>query len=657
MNVSPITIIMDALWTNAGSQPIADIVKANVHRTDVGEAGTRDWTDALLTDLVAQCDLVDHSASPTAIPNESQLGTLLSAAGLTIRYVTETGVFKAYLGAFEAVFLRVLRLPHWSKPYLGLKMVALRGCTRLMECFESTSASLAPVLLTWTHELLAQCALDMLSTQLLFRPTCELLNVLVQTQPSTASTLLTEVLPEILQLHTSVFVNSTDYQNDIVEWNTLANVVLDQLFPALPSARQLMTATASSTPAFGFAARVPAARWVAFLETLPLTADVASISTILPALYRLTVIEYAGDIANETFNRFLSHLLDSMRALPWDHPSQLELGHGLVESVRDLLIAGHLQQHALAPDAAVFATLEALVYKLPELAKDRLFKAVKAMLPDLRDATTEAFIALMYCMGSRFWDLQAAFVRDVAMKLADPLVFGDVLFVLQPTSDANHEPYERLVATTVAMLQKGLHQLHRYSKPMAQRLLGSVGHTVAGAGPFMAPYVADVAETLVDLYGTGSSSLQDLFVVALTHLYVACPFTDTDLVHGYCDILSSSVLDVKASGLESLAILLAKDASWVLGALPATFWTAFLETCTDALTSFPVFEEDVPLIVLQLQLCTQLLPHQTNMDVWNTNVLLPMVAHFHEIVRDEGLIEVQEASQRLLDALQRRSTV
>ncbi|KDO24870.1 hypothetical protein SPRG_09515 [Saprolegnia parasitica CBS 223.65] len=523
-----------------------------------------------------------------------------------------------------------------------------------MECFESTSASLAPVLLSWTHTLLAQCALDALSTQLLFRPTCELLNVLVQTQPSAASTLLTEVLPEILQLHTSVFVTSTDYHNDIVEWNTLANVVLDQLFPALPSARQLMTATASSTPSRGLTSRVPPAAWRAFLETLPSLADVASIAAILPALYRLAVVEYDGDVANETFDLFLSHLLDGLRALPWDHPSQLELGHGLVESIRDLLIAAHLQQQALAPDADVFSTLEALVHKLPELAKDRMFKGVKAMLPDLRDATTEAFIALMYCMGRDFWDLQAAFVRDVAMKLADPLVFGDVLFVLRPSLDAKYEPYERLVATTVAMLQKGLQQLHRYSKPMAQRLLGSVGHTVAGAGPFIAPYVADVAETLVDLYGTGSISLQDLFVVALTHLYVASPFTETDLVHGYCDILSTSVLDTKASGLESLAMLLAKDAPWVIRALPAPFWTAFLETCTDALASFPVFEEDVPVIVRQLQLCTQLLPHQSNMDAWNTNVLLPLVVHFHDVVRDEGLIEVQDASKMLLDALQRR---
>ena len=83
-------------------------------------------------------------------------------------------------------------------------MVALRGCTPLLECFteEIESAFLTSVS-AWilsTLQFLVHTQ-DLLSIQLLFRPSCEHLNVLVQTQPTVASSILAYDIPFMLQLH------------------------------------------------------------------------------------------------------------------------------------------------------------------------------------------------------------------------------------------------------------------------------------------------------------------------------------------------------------------------------------------------------------------------------------------------------------------------
>ncbi|OQR93886.1 hypothetical protein ACHHYP_02113 [Achlya hypogyna] len=647
---------MNVLVTNAGSKAIADIVKEHVHSTSIGEAGTRKWTEELLADLKGQFTLALANMAPSVVPNETDLGTLLSAAGLTIRYVTETGAFKEYLEQFQAIFLQVLELPHWSKPYLGLKMVAVRGCSRLCECFEATTVSVAAALVPWAASALDQCATDTLAIQLLFRPICEFLNVVVQTQPSMARTILTTLVPAMLRLHTNTFAASKDFAQDILEWNTLLGVVLEQLLPSQISARELL-ATAVPMPrgtveTLGFAAVVPPEEWEALLETLPTTASVASMAMILPSLYRLAQLEYPANVALATLEKALAHAIDCLQEVPWNHPSQLELAHGLVETVRDLLIAAYVAQGPVAVNTQSYPTLEYLALHLPTVAKDRMFKSVKAMLPDLRDATSECFIALMYTMGSNFWAFQASFVRDVALKLADPLVFGDMLHVLRPTAGADTAEFEALVASVATMLTKGLQQIPRYSKPMALRLLGSVGHTVQGAGSFIAPHAATIAALLTGLHGGSPSAARDAYVTALTELYLAMPFTDGETVESFCEILAAAVLTQKVTGLESLQRLLAFDPTWVLAKLPAEFWTQFLEMCTEALTSFPVFEEDVPTIVLQLGICTALLPHQRGMEAWSATVLAPMVATFHTAAHEEGLVEVEEASRALLTALQ-----
>ncbi|OQS05547.1 hypothetical protein THRCLA_02342, partial [Thraustotheca clavata] len=302
---------MDVLLGTAGKS-ITDVVKAKVHNNSIGEEGTREWTENLLADLNLQFTAAKNNFISGVDPvNENELGTLLSASGLTIRYAVETLIVKEYVEQFQEIFVQILQVPHWSKAYLGLKMVALRGCTRLLESFEVVNVGLTEIVLPWTLDVLKQCQQDELTTQLLFRTVCEFLNVLLQIQPTLATSILIKHFPVIVELHTSYVKFSTNHLQDITEWITLIYVVLDNILSPLPSARQLMSYSreASKPTSINFTAAVPVNTWqllVSALKDLPMNSSVA---TVMPSLYKLAFQECPQNIAQNTFNAFLEYIL------------------------------------------------------------------------------------------------------------------------------------------------------------------------------------------------------------------------------------------------------------------------------------------------------------------------------------------------------------
>ncbi|CAK4713366.1 unnamed protein product, partial [Aphanomyces euteiches] len=97
---------------------IADVVKEQVHNTTVTKEETIAWIELLLRQLNEQKALLVNNSEKW---NEDVLGTLLSASGLTVRYVSQASVFSSYVPEFESIFLDVLRIPNWTKPLVGLK--------------------------------------------------------------------------------------------------------------------------------------------------------------------------------------------------------------------------------------------------------------------------------------------------------------------------------------------------------------------------------------------------------------------------------------------------------------------------------------------------------------------------------------------------------
>jgi len=82
----------------------------------------------------------------------------------------------------------------------------------------------------------------------------------------------------------------------------------------------------------------------------------------------------------------------------------------------------------------------------------------------------QCFIALLHCYGQDFWGYEEDFLTKVTVKLADPLLAGDLLYVLHPSRSNDSDEsirYQILVAKVAKILGQAMCSLHRYSKVMS----------------------------------------------------------------------------------------------------------------------------------------------------------------------------------------------
>ncbi|ETV82506.1 hypothetical protein, variant [Aphanomyces astaci] len=524
---------------------IADVVKEQVHGTSVGKEGTIAWIELLLRELR------HHVAVPVDSSewSEDTLGTLLSAAGMTVRYVTEAPTFVAYLPEFESIFLHVLGIPNWTKPFLGLKMVALRGCTRLLESFGEVVQRDADVLawISSSVDVMLSSSDDPTAAtciQLLLRPTCEHLNVIVQVHPRSIPSLLA-IVPRYLYLYTTKLCthSSNQCKHDILELASFVSVLLDTALPPLPSARSLLAQrSATSTPSFSpphkrqLAVHVMSGDdWRRFQSSPD---AMTSMLSVLPSLYAVATLDAAAASSSACFAAFFQHTNSMLsQALATTSPPRtmdsLEHVSMTIESLRDLLLRRY-QVHAPQPLAdtelslkAVVPVLQHVFTYLSDTAKDRSLRGIKATLHDIRDTAIECLVVLVHVLGHSFWDveLEFDFLHAVVVKIADPLVFGDFLFALRPTDADETDRYASKVAEVVAIFVKGLRQAHRYSKTLALRMVDGVAHVALGAGVYLHPHLAVLADTLLDMQAmNSSSSVRNASTRALTRLYCLAPF-------------------------------------------------------------------------------------------------------------------------------------
>ncbi|RHY10473.1 hypothetical protein DYB36_004370 [Aphanomyces astaci] len=489
---------------------LVDVVKEQVHGTSVGKEGTIAWIELLLRELR------HHVAVPVDSSewSEDTLGTLLSAAGM---------------------------------------MVALRGCTRLLESFGEVvqrdadvlawiSSSVDVMLSSSDDPTVATCI------QLLLRPTCEHLNVIVQVHPR-----------------------------------------------SIPLSQALATTSPPRT-------------------------------------------------------------MDSL-----EHVSVT------VESLRDLLLRRY-QLHAPQPLAdaelslkAVVPVLQNVFTFLSETAKDRSLRGIKATLNDIRDTAIECLVVLVHVLGHSFWDveLEFDFLHAVVVKIADPLVFGDFLFALRPTDANETHRYASKVTEVVAIFVKGLRQAHRYSKTLALRMVDGVAHVALGAGVYLHPHLAVLADTLLDMQAmNSSSSVRNASTRALTRLYCLAPFAEEAAAAAYFNLVTEGVLAMREPALESLSALLHDKTATVAAAmdwLPSAFWLEWLASCSEMFAAIPIFEEDVPVLTYQLGIChawlTALRPDDVPTQGMLNNTFRPAVQTLRDTAHADGLVGIVDAADSLLALL------
>ncbi|KAF0691340.1 Aste57867_17408 [Aphanomyces stellatus] len=648
---------MDILASGlAQGQSIQDVVKEQVHDTHVGKEATAEWIDLLLLELQCQLDAPINSRQW----NEDAFGTLLSAAGLTARYVTEATVFAPHVGDFESIFLRVLQIPVWTTPLLGLKMVSLRGCTRLLECFGAAvqrNADVVAWISTALDTMLAQDENQSHAIQLLFRPICEHGNVLVQTHPSTSDSLL-PLVSRFFELYTSVMdVNEDQHKDDIVEFALFLSVLLDAKLPPLVPARALMTTPSNEVPPV-LINLMTESQWHQFCSSSAL----AVMTPVFPSLYAVAALELPPPASAACFQAFSDQIMSSLSTALVEHSVEaLEQTFTWVESLRDILlryVVPSKQQECLltAQLTQVIPTIQALLTNLADVAKNRSLRGVKTSIADIREAAIECYVAVMHCMGASFWDVQVEFkfLHAVAVKVADPMLFGDFLFVLRPTSphDDNRERYANMVTSVASILTKGLSQAHRYSKALAVRMVDGVGRVALATGTDLAPHIPDLAETLLDIQDI-SPSVRSASVVALTRLFCIAPFEDDAVQDAYFEMLSTGVLASKECALEAMTVLLQHESAALIftATQSSAFWLDFLETCMAAFSSVPIFEEDVALLMHQLHTCDYLLDHHKNIPESLRTAFKPTVDQLHDTACADGLDHIEAASAKLLSKM------
>lgn len=108
-------------------QGFAAFVQQRVHSTVIGLEATTAFVQQLLAELeeATAAFTTLHHLVQLSDQDELEIGTLISASSLTIRYVTEREAMAPVVTRFGQVFRSILRFPLWTNAMLGLKVRTL----------------------------------------------------------------------------------------------------------------------------------------------------------------------------------------------------------------------------------------------------------------------------------------------------------------------------------------------------------------------------------------------------------------------------------------------------------------------------------------------------------------------------------------------------
>ncbi|CAI5740512.1 unnamed protein product [Peronospora destructor] len=700
---------------------VAAYVQECVHSTNIGTEATFVFLLQVIEELDAAIEDFLPSqvhGQPLNYDNEVELGTLLSAASLALRYVTAKQAMTLLLQRYRDAFKKVLQYPVWThKSYYGLKIVALMGSTRVLESF-GNQVPTGEVLnqLRWLFALFKDESIQHEETaqrlNTLLRPTCEYVSVALQTHLTVREAIVTEVLPHLLELLTIV-----DADKDAkvvaeavkVELATTAAVLLETIYSytspntfallALPEFVEEMEADESrvsaSNSTFPLATetisdrmeiadeeeekssatllvakqmeekcckvlcswlevgsrRVVAAQALAVMYRAIASGDEAE-SVAIGSISLTTPLDTMTKALNDT----------KLTALP-----DFDFCTALLESIRDICL---FQQKLAA--STLEDTFKAMSTVVPRLEIALTFfsktspgrRSAKVACSAIREMLVEAFLSWLHHPDTtRLLTSQVDFLHNVAGTLADPRVYGDVLAVLRgSTVPEARKEYELGRQLAVVTLCQAIHQLDRYSKSAANRIVSGLTRIAAACRKDIHSLADELVLPLLPpmLDGSQWGKYLRLRTEAVATVLVGCAESDDFQVesHSWISDFIGFLLDpvVSSENMHSFLILcglIRAERKLLLHVVSFCMTNPHTvkQNLQEPLTRWPLYEEDVDLVVVTLELLEALLSIKTLRATVDVDVIYATVLQLSENATSEGLDAISTACKHVTESL------
>ncbi|CAH0488196.1 unnamed protein product [Peronospora farinosa] len=703
------------------SKSLAVYIQECVHSTSIGVEATFVFLLQVIEELEAAMEeFLPFQVHSQALNDdkELELGTLLSAASLTVRYVTERQVMLPLLQRYRDAFQKVLQYPVWThKSYYGLKTVALMGLTRVLESF-GNQVPTGDVLkqLRWLfglfkeesiqHEEIAQ------RFNTLLRPACEYVAVALQTHLTVQEAIFTEVLPQLLELLT--MVDAVKHEIVVaevvkVELATTAAVLLETMYPytspntfallALPDFVEEIEADESKVSAsnsmFPLATETisdrmetvdeeeekPSATFVTkqmkeecckvLCSWLEVDTRRMVAAQALGVMYR-AIASDAGAESIATGSISLTTPLDTMTkalndtkltALP-----DFDFCTALLESIRDICLfqrklAASTLEDTFKAMSTVVPRLEVALTLFPKKNSPER-RNVKVACSAIREMLVEAFLSWLHHPDTaKLLSSQVDFLHNVAGTLADPRVYGDVLAVLRKSTvpEARKE-YELGRQLAVVTLCQAINQLDRYSKSTANRIVSGLTRIAAACREDIHSLADELVLPLLPsmLDGSQWGKYLRLRTEAVATVLVGCAESDNFRVenHSWISDFIKFLLDpvVSSENVHSFMILcglIRAERKLLLHVVSLCMANpdTVKQNLHEPLTRWPLYEEDVDLVVVTLELLEALLSIKTLRATVDVDVIYATVLQLSENAASEGLDAISTACKQVIKSL------
>uniref|UniRef100_M4BGD9 Uncharacterized protein n=1 Tax=Hyaloperonospora arabidopsidis (strain Emoy2) TaxID=559515 RepID=M4BGD9_HYAAE len=704
----------------AQAEEIVALVQERVHSTSVG-------VDAAFTFLLQVIEELDDAveevlpspphAEPLIQDHEVELGTLLSAASLAVRYVTERQAMVPVLQRYRDAFEKVLRYPVWThESYSRLKAVALMGTTRVLESFgKDVPTGDVVKQLRWLFSLFQDSSVQdqdlaqRLNT--LLCPACEYVAVALQTHASAQDVIVTEVLPRLQQL---LIKEGADTQETAVaevvkvELATTVAVLLEAKAPyTSPNAFVLLTLPGFVEEMEADEAKVVDSN-VMFVaaeaktdrverideEEKKLSATAATkqmdeeccqvlcswlevgarkmvAAQALAVMYRTIASGVEVDSEAKCAIPFTSPLDEMTKALndaSLTTQSDFDFVNALLESFRDICLCqqnldAFTLESAYEAMSAVMPRLETALALFPkEYVTER--RSIKGSCSTIRRTLVEAFLSwLHHPDAAPLLQLQVDFLHNVAGSLADPRIYGDVLAALRGSSvpEARTEYISGRQVAVVTLCQ-ALDQLDRYSQSTANRIVSGLTRIAAACREDIQSLANELVLPLLPsmLDGSQWGKFLRLRTEAVATVLVGCAASDDFQVenHSWISEFIQFLLEpvVSSENVHSFMVLnglVRAEDKLLLHVVSFCMANPHLvkQTLRDPLIRWPLYEEDVDLVVVTLELMEALLSVQTLRASVDVDVIYATILQLSENAATEGLESITMACKQLMKSL------
>ncbi|KAJ8575754.1 hypothetical protein ON010_g3456 [Phytophthora cinnamomi] len=288
-----------------------------------------------------------------------------------------------------------------------------------------------------------------------------------------------------------------------------------------------------------------------------------------------------------------------------------EFINALLESVRDICL---FQQRLATPTLeGVFKVMRGVMSQLE--AGLSLFskkhsaerRSAKGSCSAIRHTLVEAFLAwLHHPDAAKLLTCQVDFLHNVAGTLADPRVYGDVLAVLRastvPGANVEYDTGRRLAVVTIC---QAINQLARYSKLTANRIISGLTRVAAACRCDIHPLANELVVPLLPAMLDGSQW--------------------------------GKFLRLRTEAVATVLIGCAENNNF--------------QTLHEPLARWPLYEEDVELVVVTLELLEALLSANTLRATVDVDAIYATILQLSENAASEGLDVISTVCKQVIASL------